>query len=183
MGLSVNLEECSNCGESGWGWEDDGYGAVNKNGVLLRFDPGPQTIVIQTREDGVSIDQVVLSAAKYLFDATRHGEKRSHDPSGDAPAGRAPLEVLVGPDKRRFLVRLLHVARRRAFEIAEAAQAPVNRRLRAVDPALPIDQQASDRMLQRIQIPVRVHRRDSNADKRAALARYADFLAIRSLSQ
>jgi hypothetical protein len=34
--------------------------------VLLRFDPGPQVIVIQTREDGVSIDQVVLSAAKYL---------------------------------------------------------------------------------------------------------------------
>ena len=38
-------------------------GAVNKNGVLLRFDAGPQVIVIQTREDGVSIDQVVLSAA------------------------------------------------------------------------------------------------------------------------
>ena len=65
-GLSVNLEECANCGESAWGWEDDGYGAIDKNGVLLRFDPGPQTIVIQRREDGVSIDQVVLSAAKYL---------------------------------------------------------------------------------------------------------------------
>jgi hypothetical protein len=22
--LAVNLEECSGCGESGWGWEDDG---------------------------------------------------------------------------------------------------------------------------------------------------------------
>ena len=75
MGLSVNLEECSNCGESGWGWEDDGYGAVNKNGVLLRFDPGPQTIVIQTREDGVSIDQVVLSAAKYR--STRPGTAKN----------------------------------------------------------------------------------------------------------
>jgi hypothetical protein len=39
---------------------------VNRNGVLLRFGSGPQTIVIQTREDGVSIDQVVLSAEKYL---------------------------------------------------------------------------------------------------------------------
>jgi Big-like domain-containing protein len=65
-GLSVSLEECVNCGVSGWGWEDDGFGAVNRNGVLLRFDPGPQSIVIQTREDGVSIDQVVLSAEKYL---------------------------------------------------------------------------------------------------------------------
>ncbi|MGH9142883.1 MAG: hypothetical protein ACRD2I_17260 [Vicinamibacterales bacterium] len=64
------------------GWEDDGFGAVNKNGVLLRFDPGPHEIVIQTREDGVSVDQVVLSAEKYLTSA-RHGEKRSHDPAGD----------------------------------------------------------------------------------------------------
>jgi hypothetical protein len=74
-GLSVNLEECVNCGESGWGWEDDGYGAVNKNGALLRFDAGPQVIVIQTREDGVSIDQVVLSAAKYL--TTRPGTAKN----------------------------------------------------------------------------------------------------------
>ena len=55
-----------NCGVSDWGWQDDGYGAPNTNGVLLRFDPGPQAIVIQTREDGVSIDQVVLSAERYL---------------------------------------------------------------------------------------------------------------------
>jgi hypothetical protein len=66
VGLAVSLEECVNCGVAGWGWQDDGYGAVNKNGILLRFDAGPQTIVIQTREDGVSIDQVVLSAEKYL---------------------------------------------------------------------------------------------------------------------
>ena len=71
LGLSVSLEECVNCGVSGWGWEDDGFGAVNKNGTLLRFEPGPQTIVIQTREDGVSIDQVVLSADRYL--TTRPG--------------------------------------------------------------------------------------------------------------
>jgi hypothetical protein len=70
-GLPVNLEECRNCGVSEWGWEDDGWGVVNKNGVLLRFEPGPQMIVIQTREDGVSIDQIVLSAEKYL--TTRPG--------------------------------------------------------------------------------------------------------------
>ena len=65
-GLAVNLEECSNCGVSGWGWEDDGWGAVNKNGTTLRFPQGgPQTIRIQTREDGVSIDQIVLSSEKY----------------------------------------------------------------------------------------------------------------------
>lgn len=68
--LAVSLEECVHCGVAGWGWEDDGWGAPNRNGVLLRFqpppDPGEQFILIQTREDGVSIDQVVLSAEKYL---------------------------------------------------------------------------------------------------------------------
>jgi hypothetical protein len=65
-GLAINLEECSNCGISGWGWADDGWGAVNRNGVLLRFPGGgEQTLWIQTREDGVSVDQIVLSAQKY----------------------------------------------------------------------------------------------------------------------
>ena len=78
-GLAVNLEECSGCGLSGWGWEDDGWGAPNKNGVLLRFplrqDGDPHSILIQTREDGVSIDQVVLSAERYL--TTRPGAAKN----------------------------------------------------------------------------------------------------------
>jgi hypothetical protein len=42
--------------------------------VLLRFpNPGVQTMVIQTREDGVAIDQVVLSA-RYL--TTRPGKAK-----------------------------------------------------------------------------------------------------------
>ena len=66
-GLAVNLEECSGCGVAGWGWEDDGWGAVNNNGVTVRFpEGGLQHIRIQTREDGVSIDQIVLSSEKYL---------------------------------------------------------------------------------------------------------------------
>jgi hypothetical protein len=65
-GLAVNLEECLGCGISGWGWADDGWGAPNVNGVMLRFPAGGhQSIVIQTREDGVSIDQIVLSSQKY----------------------------------------------------------------------------------------------------------------------
>jgi hypothetical protein len=65
-GLPVNLEECSNCGVSGWGWEDDGWGAVNRNGTTLRFPGGGvQRIRIQIREDGVSVDQIVLSAVRY----------------------------------------------------------------------------------------------------------------------
>ena len=62
----VNLEECSGCGLSGWGWQDNGYGA----GVLgpeIRFAAtGTQRIRIQVREDGIGIDQIVLSPAAYL---------------------------------------------------------------------------------------------------------------------
>ncbi len=65
-GMAVNLEECSGCGVSGWGWEDDGWGARNVNGGLLRFpEGGYQWIRIQVREDGVSLDQIVLSAERY----------------------------------------------------------------------------------------------------------------------
>ena len=63
---SVNLEEASYAGIAGWGWQDNGYGA-GVLGPLLKFDAtGPQTIRIQTREDGLRIDQIVLSSQNYL---------------------------------------------------------------------------------------------------------------------
>ena len=77
-GLAVNLEECLGCGISGWGWEDDGWGAVNRNGTLLRFpDVGdPRHVIrLQVREDGVSFDQIVLSAVKYR--TTRPGAAKN----------------------------------------------------------------------------------------------------------
>jgi hypothetical protein len=62
---SVNLEDASGAGLSGWGWQDNGYPSIL--GPLLRFaTSGPQTIRIQTREDGFSIDQIVLSSERYL---------------------------------------------------------------------------------------------------------------------
>ena len=65
--LAINLEECSGCGLSGWGWEDDGWGAKDRTtATVLRFSTGHARIRIQTREDGVSLDQIVLSARKYL---------------------------------------------------------------------------------------------------------------------
>ena len=61
-----NLEDCSGCGLSGWGWQDNGWG-VNVLGPPVYFAAdGQQTIRIQTREDGLAIDQVVLSAGTYL---------------------------------------------------------------------------------------------------------------------
>ena len=63
---AVNLEDCSGCGISGWGWQDNGWG-VGVIGPEVRFaTSGPQTIRIQAREDGFSIDQIVLSSSRYL---------------------------------------------------------------------------------------------------------------------
>jgi hypothetical protein len=62
---AVILEDCVNCGVAGWGWADNGYGA-GVLGPLLYFTDGPQTMRIQQREDGLSIDQIVLSPDTYL---------------------------------------------------------------------------------------------------------------------
>ena len=65
----VNLQDCTGCTISGWGWQDNGYG-TGVLGPVLRFaNGGVQTIRIQAREDGVSIDQVVLSPGTYLNSA------------------------------------------------------------------------------------------------------------------
>jgi hypothetical protein len=65
-GAWVNLEECGGCGVNGWGWQDNGFG-VNTFGPLIYFAAsGPQTIRIQVREDGFSIDQIVLSPDTFL---------------------------------------------------------------------------------------------------------------------
>ena len=62
----VNLEECSGCGLAGWGWQDNGYGA-GALGPELRFaTSGLHTLRVQVREDGLGIDQIVLSAARHL---------------------------------------------------------------------------------------------------------------------
>jgi hypothetical protein len=72
-GIEVVLEECSGCGESGWGWRDDAWGQRGAVSALtLKFTQGGyQRVRIQTREDGVSIDQLVLSAEQ--FRTTRPG--------------------------------------------------------------------------------------------------------------
>ena len=63
------LEDCSGCAISGWGWTDDGYG-LGVLGPLIYFDKsGPQTLRVQAREDGIWIDQIVLSAETYLTKA------------------------------------------------------------------------------------------------------------------
>jgi hypothetical protein len=95
------LEECSGCSVAGWGWADTGYGGF---GPLIYFgSSGPQTMRIQGREDGLSIDQLVFSATTYLsaapgaakHDTTILSETTGSPSSGDAVlyAAEAPLKA------------------------------------------------------------------------------------------
>jgi hypothetical protein len=62
----INLEDCFACGLSGWGWQDNGWG-VGELGPLIFFaNSGTHTLRIHYREDGLSIDQIVLSPKNYL---------------------------------------------------------------------------------------------------------------------
>ena len=61
----VVLEDCGGCGLSGWGWQDNGYGA-GALGPAIRFaQSGTQRMRVQVREDGIAIDQITLSAVRY----------------------------------------------------------------------------------------------------------------------
>ena len=61
----VTLEDSNGAGVSGWGWQDNWSGAGPAPPIYFRTS-GPQTIRLQQREDGISIDQIVLSAGTYL---------------------------------------------------------------------------------------------------------------------
>jgi hypothetical protein len=65
-GTTINLEDCSGCGLSGWGWQDNGWGVGVMGSPIYFANSGAHTIRIQPREDGLSIDQIVLSPSTYL---------------------------------------------------------------------------------------------------------------------
>ena len=64
-GLIVNLEPCDQCGTLGWGWHNGAYWLAQETTVSFA-QAGVHTIRVQTREDGVEIDQIVISASKYM---------------------------------------------------------------------------------------------------------------------
>lgn len=64
--LWVGLEEDSGVGVAGWGWNDNGYGRNVMGPAIYFATTGAQTVRFQQREDGLSIDQIVLSPATYL---------------------------------------------------------------------------------------------------------------------
>jgi Bacterial Ig domain len=66
---TVVLENCSGCGLSGWGWQDNAYGVGALGPAIYFSQSGSQRVRIQVREDGVGLDQIVLSAGNYLTTA------------------------------------------------------------------------------------------------------------------
>jgi 3',5'-cyclic AMP phosphodiesterase CpdA len=64
-GLLVNLEDCIGCGVAGWGWQDNA--SWTGQAARVRFAAsGTHRIRVQVREDGVDVDQIVLSPARWL---------------------------------------------------------------------------------------------------------------------
>ena len=84
----MNLEDCSGCGLSGWGWQDNGWGVGVLGPEVVFASSGTQRIRVQTREDGFTIDQIVLSPQRYLTHRARLAEERHHDRSdrGSGPS-------------------------------------------------------------------------------------------------
>jgi Bacterial Ig domain/Calcineurin-like phosphoesterase/Purple acid Phosphatase, N-terminal domain len=97
--MMLNLEDCSGCAISGWGWQDNGFGA-NISGAPLRFaSSGTVTIRIQAREDGISLDQFVLSSTSYLNSApgARLNDSTILPESDGSGTGPDPVTLVRGP--------------------------------------------------------------------------------------
>ena len=62
-----SVEDGTNAGIAGWGWNDDSFNGLAA--PLYFAAGGPQTIRVQVREDGLALDQIVLSSGRYLTSA------------------------------------------------------------------------------------------------------------------
>jgi hypothetical protein len=106
-GLMVNLERCSGCGVSSWGWQNTAWWLSQP--TTIRFAAsGTHTIRVQTREDGVEIDQIVLSPATYVSSAPGQPLNdtvivpKTSSSTSLTPYGGAPAVVPGTVDATRF---------------------------------------------------------------------------------
>jgi phosphatidylserine/phosphatidylglycerophosphate/cardiolipin synthase-like enzyme len=68
---TVTIEDCTSCGLSAWGWNDN---LTNSTAAALGTPvyfatSGTHTVRVQLREDGLSIDQIVLSRSAFMSSA------------------------------------------------------------------------------------------------------------------
>jgi len=64
-GYVVNLWTCATCQSFGWGWQRNAYWLSDSGDVWFPTG-GTHTIRVQVREDGVEIDQIVISPVRYV---------------------------------------------------------------------------------------------------------------------
>jgi hypothetical protein len=101
--VSVIIENCSGCGLSNWGWNDTGYGPGALGPVVRFATSGAHTLRLQVREDGLSIDQIILSPDRFmnaapgsaLADATIYPEQGGTTVS--PPSNTPPTVSLTAP--------------------------------------------------------------------------------------
>jgi hypothetical protein len=99
-GISLSIEECSACGLAGWGWHDNGWGVGVRGNTIAFATSGVQTIRIQQRQDGISIDQIVLSPATYMYAApgsTRNDTKILPEKGGVTAVADVVLRAATVP--------------------------------------------------------------------------------------
>ncbi len=98
-----NLEECSGCTIANWGWQDNGWGIGVLGPQLFFQSTGTQTIRIQVREDGLSLDQIVLSPSTYLLSppGALKNDGTLLAPFDGIPAAAPPPTLLESPNNTR----------------------------------------------------------------------------------
>jgi Bacterial Ig domain len=97
---AYQLEDCVNCGLAGWGWQDNGFGAGVLGPLVYFAKTGPQRIRVQVREDGLGIDQIVLSAERFLAEAPGMAQMDTTilpASETDAAPNAAPAIALTAP--------------------------------------------------------------------------------------
>jgi phosphatidylserine/phosphatidylglycerophosphate/cardiolipin synthase-like enzyme/regulation of enolase protein 1 (concanavalin A-like superfamily) len=90
---TITIEDCASCGLSGWGWNDNGFGAGVLGPEIYFETSGEHRVRVQMREDGLSIDQVVLSRAAFLSSppgATKNDGTILQEAGGTGSTGPAP---------------------------------------------------------------------------------------------
>jgi endonuclease/exonuclease/phosphatase family metal-dependent hydrolase len=104
----INLEECNGCGISGWVWEDNGWGGKGVLGPEIYFaSTGTHTIRVQTREDGLAVDRIILSPSTYLT-TSPGGSTSSPSPSEPEPSPEPPPSSPSGVPLRVLMWNLHH---------------------------------------------------------------------------
>ena len=80
----VNLEPCKGCGLNGWRWQDNGWGYGVLGPAIYFSATGTQRLRIQTREDGLSVDRILLSPSAYLKTAPPEIADSTSEPESQA---------------------------------------------------------------------------------------------------